>query len=61
MNACEACGQPIPETGGHAILCGPGGGRLVLPAPRFCTTRKCREARDAAAIQRAVESGLIDP
>lgn len=43
------------------FLCGgaAGGGQITLPDR--CVSRECQAARDATAIQRAIDSGLIDP
>jgi len=57
---CEACGGSVPPAG-VAILCGPGGGTVRLPAPRYCNRRECRAERDRVAIARAIEQGVIDP
>lgn len=58
-NTCQACGEPIPSTGGSALVCGPGGGRLQLSAPKYCTDPACRAARDTEALERAIERGVI--
>ena len=56
---CPSCGEPMDA--GFAQLCfgGGKGGRLELPPT--CQSRECRKARDAAAIERAIAAGIIDP
>jgi hypothetical protein len=55
---CPHCGGPM--TCGAALVtskdsCG------VFQLPAQCLSKACREARDDAAIARAVEAGVIDP
>lgn len=59
VRVCPHCGGPMESQ--SAIVCaGDGiGDRLTLPP--HCTSKECQEARDEAALARAVESGLIDP
>lgn len=56
------CGHPVPPPG-TALLCGgpAGGTRLTFPPPAVCPHRDCAAKRDAAAIQHAIDTGLIDP
>lgn len=66
VRLCERCGEPMRKQAGFAIACGPDGVAPVdLPVTWSCRDAECRRAgqaeRDAAAIARAVASGLIDP
>lgn len=56
---CPHCGEPM--TAGVARLCFGGGKGATVELPPTCNSRSCWEARDAAAIARAVEDGIIDP
>lgn len=59
---CPRCGGPMNV--GRAFLCGPGApGSVDLPPT--CADPECGRAgqaeRDAAALERAIAKGLIDP
>jgi hypothetical protein len=56
---CPACGQP--RVGGTAIACLEGGRSVTVALPAHCVNPECQKKRDEAALQRAVDSGLIDP
>lgn len=61
---CPDCDQPMTSGGkGVAFLCGPGAPGVVdLPeSPPRCVNPVCIKARDEAAMQRAIDAGIIDP
>lgn len=59
-SVCPHCGTPM--TTGAAFVCAADPRDSgVLELPPVCPSRECRKARDEAAIQRAIDSGLIDP
>lgn len=61
--SCPQCGGPMNV--GQAFLCFGGGRSAAMDLPPTCTDPKCRRrdqaARDAAALERAIAKGLIDP
>lgn len=60
---CPRCGGPM--NAGTAILCFGGPHAETLDLPPTCADPDCRrrdqDARDAAALERAIAKGLIDP
>lgn len=57
---CPHCGGPMTP-GGTAIACADGGRSLTVPLPAYCASSRCADARDTAAIDRAIAAGIIDP
>jgi len=57
---CVHCGNDVPRDI-LAILCGPGKGGSVIysPNPSPCPRWDCRQKENAAAIERAIERGVI--
>lgn len=60
MTACPDCGAEM-QPGGVALACGGKAGSVRIQLPPFCTSRRCRSEKDAAAVARAVAAGVIDP
>lgn len=58
--ACPDCGLPM-EFGGVALACGPHNKSVRVELPPWCSSVRCRSDRDAAAIAKAVATGVIDP
>lgn len=58
VKKCPACGEAMTQ-GGRAILCFGGGEAGTLDLPAHCTSRQCREQRDADAIEKAIAAGVI--
>lgn len=56
---CPHCGGEM-KAGGFAIACGPDGS-VDIPLPATCPSRQCQADRSEAAMQRAIEQGVIDP
>jgi hypothetical protein len=58
--ACPHCGQPMTP-GGYAIGCSRAATSVRIKLPDYCADPTCRTRRDEAALQRAIDRGLVKP
>lgn len=56
---CKHCGDPLTK-GTVVFACGCNGDSYQIKLPDTCDSRACKDARDDAAIEKAIAAGIID-